>query len=496
MPGSKRWLYPGFGSTPDHDQDDKQGHGTCVLSKAAGPQYGVAKNVDVVVVKIQADRSNGFSIQSSSFMDALLEIRTDISDNKLQGKAVINFSFGIELDDSDKNKDTIKRLLQEINSMDVPMTVASGNSARDSNRKNVDRYPGLFASDIDGLIVVGAVDNVGNTATFSQGGPLLHVSAPGNKITCANSTGGSKTGSGTSYAAPQVAGLIAYFMSLPGNGLGSIGSGQIPGNVKNLLISSASYPRKSGGDNVIWNMQSVGCSGTNKRDGSGSCSITTSISGVTGTTTATSTGSTQTKTQTSTGTTSVSTSVSTGVSSTSLSTVISTTLATTTSQPPTTTAATTTATTASATSLPVSLTCVSSGDPSVPTGLPQSTMQNDLDNFCTSIDQDYGSNVGCDNKNHGGYMLADSSVCDLTIYSLALQYYETGATLWFNISLAEGSAYVINSTLCSTAMNEVLNGCAPFVADSSGNLIKYGGSVVLNNGTGGAAEYAMVLQSP
>lgn len=107
---------------------------------------------------------------------------------------------------------------------------------------------------------------------------------------------------------------------------------------------------------------------------------------------------------------------------------------------------------------------------------------------------DCAAYVGCDNKDHNGLMLADTSVCPLPETNYALQYYTTETTIWFNISLIEGSAFVINSTACSSALDTVLNGCAPFSASSELDLDKYGGSITVNNGTGGAARFAIDLK--
>ncbi|KAH8705522.1 hypothetical protein BGW36DRAFT_422075 [Talaromyces proteolyticus] len=492
IPGTKRWLFPGFGKTPDRDQDDKWGHGTCVLSKAVGPSYGIAKNSDVVIVKLQADRKGkGFNILTSTFMDALVEIRSDIEKRNLQGKAVINFSIRVSMESSDRSLPTIRKVLKEIIDMDVPVVMASGNNAEEPGRQTVDSYPQLFAKDIPSIILVGAVDNTGATGGFSQGGDLVSVWAPGVGVNCALNTGGSQKRTGTSYSSPQVAGLIAYFMSLPANGLGAPGSGQIPINAKKLLINSASYPRKSGGDRVIWNFQNINCDSDNKkRDSSGgSCSI--SISGVTTTTTPGSTG-TQTPTSVTTTTSVLSTGSTTPTTTTQTNT---TSVPPTTTQPPTTSVPPTTKKTTTTSSLSSSLTCASSSDPSVPTGIPQPTLQKNLTDFCSDIDVSYSAIVQCDNADHGsGYMLADSSLCFPALYSFSGLYYTSAAAVWFNVSLTEGNAFIINSTACNTAMNQVLNGCPPFSAPSLDTLLKFGGSVELNNGTGGAANFAIEVR--
>lgn len=50
---------------------------------------------------------------------------------------------------------------------------------------DVDSYPPLMAASGAPIINVGAVDNTGKNASFSQGGPLVHVMAPGEQVQCA-----------------------------------------------------------------------------------------------------------------------------------------------------------------------------------------------------------------------------------------------------------------------------------------------------------------------
>lgn len=64
----------------------ESGHGTCVGSKINGPRYGVAKQVNLVVVKSTQRASDQF--------DAFVKIYKDIQEGKLQGKSVIDYSSG------------------------------------------------------------------------------------------------------------------------------------------------------------------------------------------------------------------------------------------------------------------------------------------------------------------------------------------------------------------------------------------------------------------
>lgn len=83
----------------------------------------------------------------------------------------------------------------------------------------VDQFPANLARKYPDLIVVGGVHADGSPDDYAQSGPLVMVSAPSdldayNGLQCAsNSSNAIKTASGTSYAAPAVAGLAAYFLS-------------------------------------------------------------------------------------------------------------------------------------------------------------------------------------------------------------------------------------------------------------------------------------------
>lgn len=71
---------------------------------------------------------------------------------------------------------------------------------------DINTYPAIFGRNKD-IIIVGAVNNDGDRADFSQGHDgdnVLTLSAPGVNVECAANAGGSATGflSGTSFAAP------------------------------------------------------------------------------------------------------------------------------------------------------------------------------------------------------------------------------------------------------------------------------------------------------
>jgi len=78
-----RWLF--LPNEPQIESDD-DGHGTCVTSKVSSTTFGVAKNVNIVVVKIYAIDDY---IAPSRYIEACAIVARDIESNGLQGKAVI-----------------------------------------------------------------------------------------------------------------------------------------------------------------------------------------------------------------------------------------------------------------------------------------------------------------------------------------------------------------------------------------------------------------------
>lgn len=95
MPGLKKWIFVEYGDQSKSNtlQMDvsETGHGTCALSKAAGANFGVAKNANVVIVRIPWDHSKE---PVSYFLDALSETADDIVKRQVKN-AVINMSFGM-----------------------------------------------------------------------------------------------------------------------------------------------------------------------------------------------------------------------------------------------------------------------------------------------------------------------------------------------------------------------------------------------------------------
>ncbi len=117
----------------------------------------------------------------------------DIQSKGREQRSVVTMSIGssIPVDPNNlsplrqKQKDTIKVLLDN----NVPVVLSSGNDAREvdkdgNKRTKIDLAPAIFEGPDFPLIVVGATDNTGQTASFSQGGDHLTMSAPGVNVRC------------------------------------------------------------------------------------------------------------------------------------------------------------------------------------------------------------------------------------------------------------------------------------------------------------------------
>ncbi len=140
----------------------------------------------------------------ASIFDLVLR---DIRSKLRQQKSVVSISWGKQL--LDRRMPTpdwaaVQLQLKHLIENDVVVVCASGNGAvvtpnNPVARPYVDTAPAVFAPTLP-IIVVGACDNTGAKADFSQGGLLTTtVLAPGVDVQCADLGMGLTTMSGTSF---------------------------------------------------------------------------------------------------------------------------------------------------------------------------------------------------------------------------------------------------------------------------------------------------------
>jgi Subtilase family/LysM domain len=272
-------LYPSQ-FTIDISRTGYDDHGTLICSKVGGKTYGVAPLANLIAVKIPiyTDVKNKGTLTWTALTDGLAKIETDIANDGRVGKYVINLSMGFDVGTGNR----ARTVFQQLKALGVVIVVSSGNCRPkpgigptkqcSTYNEEIDQYPAAWAHDntVGPFIVVGAVDNTGKRADFSQGtqsGGLLSVSAPGKDIRGASDEKGIKwpvVKSGTSFAAPAVAGLAAYFLSLESLRSQLVQPQNIPGiglAVKNYIIAQswARVPLGSPSTDefppVVWNME-------------------------------------------------------------------------------------------------------------------------------------------------------------------------------------------------------------------------------------------------
>ena len=197
---SKSWV-PNENAFTDGD-----GHGTHVAGTIAALAngkgvIGVAAGAEVISLKVFD--SNGSGATYSTIMDAVDYATTIINDNNLdKSKVVINMSLG---GGYSKGMDiAIKNAADQ----GIKFAVAAGNSGSDA-----DGYSPASAGDHRNIYTVSAVDNNYQMPSWSNwddqsGGDDVDVAAPGVGVYSYYKNGQLAYLSGTSMAAPHVAGAL------------------------------------------------------------------------------------------------------------------------------------------------------------------------------------------------------------------------------------------------------------------------------------------------
>lgn len=188
---------------------------------------------------------------TAALLTAFALIGQDVVRNKIRGKAVISCSITTAtLTDEGINK--MNRVLKTLKTLDIPIIVSAGSYGEEAGRGEIDTYPPLLA-DQHSLIIVGAVAKGGSIAAFSQGGPMLTTAAGGVDVACATDEGDGafRLKQGTSFAAPLVAGVVAYWLSHP-DYAGAFPAGQVAEAAK-ASITELQWARIEGGYKVAYN---------------------------------------------------------------------------------------------------------------------------------------------------------------------------------------------------------------------------------------------------
>ncbi len=175
---------------------DCSGHGTHVAGTVGGTTWGVAKGVSIVPVKVFQ-----CGVEEVYVDDVILGLNWVIEHHKASQPAVANMSLGGP--ESQVLDDAVKVMIAD----GITVVASAGN---DENISSCDHSPGQVPE----AITVAASASNDERAWFSSPGSCNDLFAPGVDIESAShsSNNGSVVFSGTSMAAPHVAGAAALLL--------------------------------------------------------------------------------------------------------------------------------------------------------------------------------------------------------------------------------------------------------------------------------------------
>lgn len=179
--------------TRTNNVEDDNGHGTHV----SGIVVNCTNNLNVKIMPIKILGKNGGSFET---------VAKGINHAADQNVDIINLS--VEASNHPKSF-LIENAINDAVKKGITVVVAAGNGDK-TTRLPADTA-NIIPAKYDNVIVVGALDETGTKASFSNYGDSVDVIAPGVKIPSAYKEGGYRTSSGTSQAAPHIAAVAAMF---------------------------------------------------------------------------------------------------------------------------------------------------------------------------------------------------------------------------------------------------------------------------------------------
>ncbi|QQR92508.1 MAG: DUF2341 domain-containing protein [Candidatus Iainarchaeum archaeon] len=223
--------------TPD-PLADTLGHGTQVAGIVAGSQNGsntyngVAPQAQLYNIKVLDNTGNG--AESWIINGINYAIDPDANPATDDGADIINLSLGGPYTSINS---PISSAINAAIGAGITVVISSGNCGPGCPSSECQGFIGVTTpGNTINAITVGAVDEANQYACFSSGEIISSqikpdVTAPGVNITSSYLGSGTLTSSGTSFAAPHVAGLVALLLQA--------NPGMTPANVKDVLEQTA-----------------------------------------------------------------------------------------------------------------------------------------------------------------------------------------------------------------------------------------------------------------
>jgi len=179
-----------------NDWNDDEGHGTHVAGTIAAVDdndgvVGVSPDALLYAVKVLDNRGSGYASDVAAGIDWAVR----------NGMAVANLSLG-----SSGESLAIRDAVLAADEAGLVIVAAAGNSGPGNDTV-------IYPAKQDETIAVAASDSNNDIAYFSSRGPAVDITAPGVNILSTTNDGLTGTKSGTSMAAPHVAGTVALMLA-------------------------------------------------------------------------------------------------------------------------------------------------------------------------------------------------------------------------------------------------------------------------------------------
>ena len=200
-PNSEYFKYTDVDGTGVVDEKyiDTFGHGTCVASIICGNGdsfIGIAPQASLYVIKFY----NSYPPKPSDLIKALEKVPKD------SASVVISSGF-LKQDITNEEFEQMNKAIKSVSEHSLVICSVGDDYNHDDNP--FQRYPSAYQETLS----IASINEQGEISLFSTKSSKVSLSAPGENVKMININNKLSTGSGTSFSAPFIAGLVALIKS-------------------------------------------------------------------------------------------------------------------------------------------------------------------------------------------------------------------------------------------------------------------------------------------